>query len=412
MGCWNGTCVISGLAIRAGEQAVALPVTYDEHGTAGIFFPIFGEYNDYGSLENVQSNRPLEQLLALINKRGLAPKIDRAEFKAKAEELNKAVEATAAAVEKESTNGDLRKAHNVAYMAYINHTSGTKFGQVRFNDLKGACVKDPSKGIPDVDSFVTVMERSGLGPHLEIEVDVFHKGPTWRNISMILVHRKVWDAIVKRMHEAKDHTVYSFSMRNVPDEFLAKYNIPKDSWTDMSIKDYFDFKWDLIKHRMQNATFDDVVLRMADSLSSEDSERVCKLFNEPKRKYIPFEELAFLGEQELNSIKQHAVKGAFGYDGEGRILFDTDPYISYDPILVDEMAEMVGENIEDTEWKEALFNLYMMNRAMHAMRKRYDVMPGAGSQADNFEVVQAVAKATLAVCKKRQREKERDAEDD
>lgn len=67
MGCWNGTCAISNLPIIAGEKIKMLfldaPYGFKELNKSaycypnGIFhvgaFPIDGEYDDYGSIENV-----------------------------------------------------------------------------------------------------------------------------------------------------------------------------------------------------------------------------------------------------------------------------------------------------------------------------------------------------------------------
>lgn len=66
MGCWNGTCMISNLPIIYGEKIklVFLQGGYDTvSGNSGYvysnglmspaFLPISGEYNDYGSIENV-----------------------------------------------------------------------------------------------------------------------------------------------------------------------------------------------------------------------------------------------------------------------------------------------------------------------------------------------------------------------
>jgi hypothetical protein len=52
MGCWNGSCIISGLSIDYGTKAVALPIFDGRFALA----PIFGVYNDYGSLKDVEEN--------------------------------------------------------------------------------------------------------------------------------------------------------------------------------------------------------------------------------------------------------------------------------------------------------------------------------------------------------------------
>lgn len=69
MGCWNGTCGISQLPIFAGEkvkciitmqryqkEALAAGTTYCTDYFAPLFFPITGEYDDYGSVYNIEND--------------------------------------------------------------------------------------------------------------------------------------------------------------------------------------------------------------------------------------------------------------------------------------------------------------------------------------------------------------------
>lgn len=78
MGCWNATCNVSNLPIFAGEKVVVIPlVRVMEHASAcnccyptdnfvPFAFPIFGEYNDYGGIENAttleENKKHLEKL--------------------------------------------------------------------------------------------------------------------------------------------------------------------------------------------------------------------------------------------------------------------------------------------------------------------------------------------------------------
>lgn len=60
MGCWNKTCGVSGLPIRAGEKVLMLPLEQNSsrgiHGVNDLWHPMmygsFMEYNDYGAGEN------------------------------------------------------------------------------------------------------------------------------------------------------------------------------------------------------------------------------------------------------------------------------------------------------------------------------------------------------------------------
>lgn len=68
MGCYNGTCNISNLPIFAGEKVVVIPLlktvyTTESHccNATDVFtpfgFPIIGEYNDYGGIENAMTDK-------------------------------------------------------------------------------------------------------------------------------------------------------------------------------------------------------------------------------------------------------------------------------------------------------------------------------------------------------------------
>lgn len=58
MGCWNSTCILSNLSISAGQRVVVFPIWRNQL----CLFPIRGEYNDYGALENVDPH-PLQDFL-------------------------------------------------------------------------------------------------------------------------------------------------------------------------------------------------------------------------------------------------------------------------------------------------------------------------------------------------------------
>ena len=82
MGCWNGTCGISQLPIMAGMKVKAFLMLQSEFvsevGGAGVcyptayfrpwFFPVTAEYNDYGSVENIQKDWNSEYMLESFRK--------------------------------------------------------------------------------------------------------------------------------------------------------------------------------------------------------------------------------------------------------------------------------------------------------------------------------------------------------
>jgi hypothetical protein len=58
MGSWSVYCELSNITINAGDKCVLLPIisdTYSEtRGYSPATLPIFGEYNDYGGIENIE----------------------------------------------------------------------------------------------------------------------------------------------------------------------------------------------------------------------------------------------------------------------------------------------------------------------------------------------------------------------
>lgn len=78
MGCWNATCGISNLPIVCGERvavfvcnvnSIDTTPSYSTTMCSPIYFHVKGEYNDYGSIENIDENKYNNNLIRLINKK-------------------------------------------------------------------------------------------------------------------------------------------------------------------------------------------------------------------------------------------------------------------------------------------------------------------------------------------------------
>lgn len=82
MGCWNGTCGISQLPILAGQKVKTILMLqsryHDVIGGAGVcystayfrpwFLPVTAEYNDYGSIENIEKDWNSDYMLETFRK--------------------------------------------------------------------------------------------------------------------------------------------------------------------------------------------------------------------------------------------------------------------------------------------------------------------------------------------------------
>jgi hypothetical protein len=79
MGCFNGTCALSNLPIHVGEKVVFIPLiktlgTKTKFFSCGatdnfipLGFPIIGEYNDYGGIENATTDKNNKDFLYSFN---------------------------------------------------------------------------------------------------------------------------------------------------------------------------------------------------------------------------------------------------------------------------------------------------------------------------------------------------------
>lgn len=78
MGCWNATCMVSGLPIIDGDPIVTFVIIEQRknswgsscycYGEAGLLSPpIHGEYDDYGGIKNIKMNKELEHTYKFLN---------------------------------------------------------------------------------------------------------------------------------------------------------------------------------------------------------------------------------------------------------------------------------------------------------------------------------------------------------
>jgi hypothetical protein len=86
MGCWNGTCFISNLPIRHGDEVVGFVISYDnfkdEVGYSGSCYseayarplglPFFGTYDDYGGIEDIKESIATKYLCHKFNEKDIA----------------------------------------------------------------------------------------------------------------------------------------------------------------------------------------------------------------------------------------------------------------------------------------------------------------------------------------------------
>lgn len=66
MGCWNATCLLSGLSITSRDRVVLFP--FSDSGSKLCAIPFRGKYNDYGFIENVDDNPLHDLFIDSVNK--------------------------------------------------------------------------------------------------------------------------------------------------------------------------------------------------------------------------------------------------------------------------------------------------------------------------------------------------------
>lgn len=198
MGCWNGSCVLSGLPIMDGDPAVAIPIViHSGDSITPTFFPLFGEYNDYGSLTKVKSTSMSRKLVKLV-KDSITTDGDKkpeATFnKARLLELiemgEKTLEADESLMEEYSTL--MREQYKGERSACDSPLL------LRGSQWKYALGDD--KNIENEEDLLKVLEREQVrGDTLQWVTPKSKK-----SISMLLVHGRIWDALSGLLKETAE----------------------------------------------------------------------------------------------------------------------------------------------------------------------------------------------------------------
>jgi hypothetical protein len=74
MGCWNETCSLSGLAVRRGEKVKVLLISGKNNV---LFYPFSGEYDDYGSIVNIEEDDNTGHIYKVLTEDGVSFKLCR-----------------------------------------------------------------------------------------------------------------------------------------------------------------------------------------------------------------------------------------------------------------------------------------------------------------------------------------------
>lgn len=194
MGSWNGSCFFSGLSIDSGTPAVIFPMMKKNNVLEPALFPIYGEYNDYGSLEGIADNAINLRVLELFKKYGAfnntPKKKEIKESSLAKKELNEIFKDQSS--DKKENMERIRELMNIVWGKKndfkINYGSDWKYGM-------------DSKKIDTVENLVRAMEREDCRENV-LEV---YLGSEKYSLIFIMVHGAVWGAIKDYMKAEPDY---------------------------------------------------------------------------------------------------------------------------------------------------------------------------------------------------------------
>lgn len=236
MGCWNGSCMISGLPIREGDKAVAIPMVCHPNGDLSVtFFPLFGKYNDYGSLESVKSNKYSSHLVKLVLEAGSHTKKKKSSEKKDPSFLNAIKDIGERFSEGKPVTDEERK----LFMDYIQSRARESdkdtdtptfwFGdQWEYSFEKGKDIKDEA-------DLVQIMEREYVRNNT-FQLSLQGK---WLPVTMNLIHGDVWDAfkVPKGTRFLEGHPALEL-FQKFDDSEMSRCRIEKAIYEAVSVSGY------------------------------------------------------------------------------------------------------------------------------------------------------------------------------
>lgn len=411
MGGWNGTCMLSGLAICSGEDAVAIPVIQTKRGDLGTLFPVFGEYNDY-TLQDVREDVSTKFVLSIVNKKLVEaheePIVLTSEEKARCKVLDdKACELTLTDEEQAEFIALTHKQER----SYYDHRE-----TLRISDHCDAGLTSDCNEFDSIEALLQAFERGGHGAVVDIELYDFSEGPSWNTITLNLIHRKVWDAVMGNILNACDaYVIYAHSLS----EALAfKYGLGSNDYRRVSGELAFQLELDKVREAsdsIEAAELLDAMPRFYTARYGNDFNSAPKVEQEAwldnyraavskgvvisrRSKMVRVGDIEFLTQKERDSLAplshkhvMHAMQESF--------LREID-HIGHKPVFVTEIAEAIATQ-GLAAWEDALRNLFVLTHGIYALRKNFSVMSGAGSSADAHKTVAAMARAIIEVSTER-----------
>lgn len=184
MGCWNGSCHFSGVAIHADDPVVIIPYVQFPYDLKQTWFPIYGKYNDYGSIDSIEETPLTDKLVEMVKTWGQHDHQGPTPFEHE-EELNSLIGS------KLPLQGDARTRYSELTYLFRKHCR-EHVACIRFGSQWKYALSDGSD-IENIGDLVNVMERQSCR---DATLEVSRDGK-WCGISFLMIHRDVWEPLKK-----------------------------------------------------------------------------------------------------------------------------------------------------------------------------------------------------------------------
>lgn len=390
MGCWNGTCFISGLAIREGEDAVVIPTLRYEAGTTkGTLFPIHGKYNDYGGLEGIENLPEYEVLLSTINEKLQLPKPEHsAEITGcivRLNQIHKVWEKTTEPSEG-MVSEFLELTRKISAIKNSHQYPITKGPAAAFRaDWEGPL-------LDSMEKFVSVLERSTHHDTIRMHLAPSEDSPDGTRMGMLMIHGAVWAALKTCiLHEDKDSI---YVEKELPTALRKKWGrrVGKHrSIDDATGAERLDYLMDRhVSPIVENFTPTAVL----NSGATEEMLQI--LFEDKNGRTLSKDDMAKLHEGGL--LRHMMITGAIE-----TFYSDKGEYSKYHATIMPEiLLRLQGSEAEAAPAVRRLIeDQYVLTNILFSLRKTLNVEPFTGSQSSMDKVAKALGSSIIQVCESR-----------
>jgi hypothetical protein len=236
MGCWNSTCLLSGLSIEEGDRVVLFPfASYNQL----CMIPFRGSYNDYGCITNIDANPLHDELINELNAMCINES-DQAEYLKWSDE-------------------ELVAISRLKYLADIEVNGRSRTDEERLEYNKAWRTRPQKKIVITrkgndpftVETFLKQIERGHVSYY-----DMYEE--KFKGVAFALVREEVWDKMVSLLDEDEaSHNKYGMYFESL-NEIIDK----KKTAILNDINEKFSDVDEVSEEQEENATASELILNM------------------------------------------------------------------------------------------------------------------------------------------------------